>query len=74
MGSQVCIMDRKWADTHIPNYTVRPLQGLLEENLNVYAVNGQAIPYDGWVELTVILTGNEVPNLTMQAHFLVSLN
>ena len=71
-GSKVSIIDRGWADTHIPNYTVRPLQELLEENLDVYAVNGQTIPYDGWVELTVNLTGTDNPNLTIQAPFLVS--
>ncbi|KAJ8356196.1 hypothetical protein SKAU_G00189900 [Synaphobranchus kaupii] len=41
------MIDREWADTHIPNYTVRPLQELLEEDLNAYAANGHAIPYDG---------------------------
>lgn len=37
-----------------------------------FAVNGQAVPYDGWVELTVTLAGHEDPNLTVQAPFLVS--
>ena len=71
-GSQVSIIDRAWASAHIPSYPVRSLQELLETDLKVYAANGQVIPYDGWVELTVNLTGNDHPNLTVQAPFLVS--
>lgn len=71
-GSQVSIIDRAWAKVHIPSYAVRSLQELLETDLEVYAANGQPIPYDGWVELTVNLTGNDDPNLTVQAPFLVS--
>lgn len=71
-GSQVSMVDRQWAKTHIPTYPVRPLQELLDDELELYAVNGQAVPYDGWVELTVTLAGHEDPNLTVQAPFLVS--
>ena len=71
-GSQVSIIDQQWTNTHIPNYIVRPLSELLEEELGVYAITGHAIPYIGWVELTVNLAGNEDPNLTIQAPFLVS--
>lgn len=71
-GSQVSIVDRQWVRRHIPCYAVRPLQELLENELEVYAVSGQAIPYDGWAELTVTLAGQEDPNLTVQAPFLVS--
>lgn len=51
---------------------MRPLRELLDNDLEVYAVNGQTVPYDGWVELTVTLTGHENPNLTVDAPFLVS--
>ena len=71
-GSQVSIIDRAWASAHISNYPVRSLQELLETDLTVYAASGHVIPYDGWVELTVNLTGNDDPNLTVQAPFLVS--
>lgn len=71
-GSQVSLVDRQWVQQFIPNYQVRPLQELLNDGLEVYAVNGQAVPYDGWVELTVTLAGHEDPNLTVQAPFLVS--
>ncbi|XP_023201986.1 uncharacterized protein LOC111610961 [Xiphophorus maculatus] len=71
-GSQVSIIDQEWAATHISNCTVRPLSELLEEELSVYAVTGHSVPYSGWVELTVNLAGNDDPNLTIQAPFLVS--
>ena len=66
------IIDRAWAEAHLPSYSVRSLQELLETDLKVYAANGQTIPYDGWVELTVNLAGNDDPNLIVQAPFLVS--
>lgn len=44
----------------------------MDIELEVCAVNGQVIPYDGWVELTVTLAGQEDCNLTVQAPFLVS--
>ena len=71
-GSQVSIIDQGWTNTLIPNYTVRPLSELLEEELSVYAVTGHAVPYSGLVKLTVNLAGNDDPNLTIQAPFLVS--
>lgn len=71
-GSQVSIIDQQWMDTHILTHMLRPLSELLEEELGVYAVTGHAVPYTGWVELTVNLAGNEDPNLTIQAPFLVS--
>lgn len=51
---------------------MRPLRKLLDNKLEVYAINGQAVPYDGWVELTVTLAGHKDPNLTVNAPFLVS--
>ena len=66
------IIDQGWTNTHIPNYTVRPLSELLEEELSVFAVTGHAVPYSRWVELTVNLAGNDDPNLTIQVPFLVS--
>uniref|UniRef100_A0A3B3H4P4 Gypsy retrotransposon integrase-like protein 1 n=1 Tax=Oryzias latipes TaxID=8090 RepID=A0A3B3H4P4_ORYLA len=58
----------------VPNHFVRPLKELLDpgDSLDLVAANGQSIPYDGWVELTVNLMGNENPNLAIQVPFLVS--
>ena len=71
-GSQVSLIDKTWADTYIPHHTVRPLRELVDVDLNVYGVTGHALPYNGWVELTVNLTGSDDPNLTIPAPFLVS--
>lgn len=73
-GSQVSIIDRSWKETFIPHYVVRTLQECLDpgESLDLCAVNGQSVPYDGWMELTVNLPGNDNPNITMQVPFLVS--
>lgn len=41
-------------------------------NHDVFAANGGAIPYDGWVEVTVNLPGNDDPNLSIKVLLLVS--
>jgi len=42
------------------------------EGLDLYVANGEPLPYDGWVELTVNLPGNDNPNFAIQVPFLVS--
>ncbi len=39
--------------------------------LHVLAVNGDVLPFDGWVEATVNLPGNSDPQLAIQVPFLV---
>lgn len=53
---------------------MRPLSELMgaEGGLDVYAVNGDTIPFDGWVEVTVNILWNDSPNLSIQVPFLVS--
>lgn len=36
-------------------------------------MNGDVLPFDGWVALTVSLMGNENPNLSITVSFLVSI-
>ncbi|ROL50013.1 hypothetical protein DPX16_5772 [Anabarilius grahami] len=43
-----------------------------EDELRVYVVNGDVLPFDGWVALTVNLMGNEDSNLSITVPFLVS--
>lgn len=47
---------------------------LIEEmdELEVYAVNGELIPFDGWVAIMTNLPGNEDPSLAISVPFLVS--
>ncbi|KAJ3606048.1 hypothetical protein NHX12_028091 [Muraenolepis orangiensis] len=40
--------------------------------LKVYAVNGELIPFDGWVAIMTNLPGNEEPSLSISVPFLVT--
>lgn len=73
-GAQVSMIDRHWKNKYLPEVTVNPLSEILgdEEELKVYAVNGDIIPFDGWIALTVNLKGNENPDLSVAVPFLVS--
>lgn len=73
-GAQVSMVDREWSNKHLPYITILPLSEIDgdEEELKVYAVNGEVLPFDGWVALTVNLKGNENPNLSITVSFLVS--
>ena len=73
-GAQVSMIDRAWKETHLPHLEAKPITELMleEDELGVYAVNGDLIPFDGWVAVTVNLPGNEDPNLLISVPFLVS--
>ncbi len=62
-GAQVSIVDRVWKEKYLPDIEVRPLRDLLGggNDLEVCAVNGDPIPFDGWTVITVNLLGNEDP-------------
>ncbi len=62
------MVDRMWKERYIPSVEVRPLRDLLgyENDLEVYAVNEDPIPFDGWAVITVNLLGNEEPSLSYQ--------
>lgn len=73
-GAQVSMVDREWKEKYLPSVEVRPLRELLgcQDDLKVYAVNGDLIPFDGWAVITVNLLGNEDPSLSINVPFLVS--
>ncbi len=73
-GAQVSMIDRIWKDKYLPTVEVRPLVELMgmTEKLEVYAINGDLIPFDGWAVITVNLQGNDNPNLSINVPFLVS--
>lgn len=72
-GAQVSIIDKSWKHKYLPQNEVRPLSELIgSQPLDLTAANGGPIPYDGWVELTFNLPGNEDPNLAIRVPFLVS--
>lgn len=73
-GAQVNIIDHKWKEQYFPDVEVRPLRELLgyHDNLKVYAVNGQPIPFDGSAIITVNLLENYDPSLSINVPFQVS--
>lgn len=72
-GAQVSIIDCPWKQKYLPQQELRPLGELLgDRELDLTAANGEPIPYDGWVELTFNLPGNDDPNLAIRVPFLVS--
>ncbi len=73
-GAQVSIIDCKWKEQYLPDVEVRPLRELLgyHDDLEIYAVNGEPIPFDGWAIITVNLLENDDPYLSINVPFLVS--
>lgn len=71
-GAQVSIIDCNWKSKYLPDQVLRPLSDIVNGgDFSVSAVNGELLPFEGWVELTVNLPGNDDPNLTIQVPFLV---
>ncbi|XP_073805423.1 uncharacterized protein [Danio rerio] len=71
-GAQVSIIDQAWKRTYLPDQHLRPLSDIMgSKPLHVLAVNGDVLPFDGWVEATVNLPGNSDPQLAVQVPFLV---
>ncbi|CAI5636989.1 unnamed protein product [Oreochromis niloticus] len=53
---------------------MRPLSEIIEEidELKVCAVNGETIPFDGWVPIMINLPGGEDPSLSVSTPVLIS--
>ncbi|KAL7883288.1 hypothetical protein SRHO_G00009460 [Serrasalmus rhombeus] len=51
------MIDRGWMGKHLPGTVVRPLSEVFDdkEELEVHAVNGDVLPFDGWILITVSL-------------------
>ena len=60
-GSQVCVVSRKWQQIHLPLEVLRNVEELLGagEKLNLEAMNGTNIPFDGWIEVRFKLAGDD---------------
>lgn len=59
-GAQVCVVSKNWKETNLPNEPVRDIHELLgEDELNLQAVNGTEIAYDGWIEVEFQLAGED---------------
>lgn len=72
-GAQLSMIDSISKDKYLPDLNIRPLIDIINgDELDVYAVNGNLVPFDGWVAITVNLPGNENPSLSIKIPFLVS--
>lgn len=71
-GANVSLLDRTWKNRYLPHQDVRPLSELINQDLDVTAVTGEEVPYDGWVEVVLNLQGNDDPDLSIRVPFLVS--
>ena len=60
-GSQVCVVSRKWQQTHLPLDVLRNVEESLGAGgeLNLEAMNGTDIPFDGWIEVRLKLAGDD---------------
>ena len=72
-GSQVCVVSRKWQQTHLPLEVLRNVDELLRvgEELNLEAMNGTDIPFDGWIEVGFNLAGDKTTADELTVPFLV---
>ncbi|KAJ8009423.1 hypothetical protein DPEC_G00088720 [Dallia pectoralis] len=71
-GANVSLIDRTWKGKYLPCQAIRPLSELMDRELDVQAITGDVVPYDGYVELIVNLQGNDDPDLSIRVPFLVS--
>lgn len=55
------MISRVWKDKYLPTAEVRPVTELWSttEKLDVYTVNGDVSPFDGWTVTTINLQGTD---------------
>ena len=60
-GSQVCVVSRKWQQTHLPLEVLRNVEELLGagEGLILEAMNATDIPFGGLIEVRFKLAGDD---------------
>lgn len=46
-GANVSILDRTWKEKYLPCQDIRPLSELIDKELDVLAITGDEVPYDG---------------------------
>ena len=58
-GAQVSLISAKWWEQHFPNRSLRDINELLQEDLDLRTANGTTLPFHGWtdVQLTLSLDG-----------------
>lgn len=66
-GARVSIISHDWKDKYLPDFVMRPLSEIVEEKdkLKVCTVNGESIPFKGWLPIMINLAGSEDTNLSI---------
>ncbi len=72
-GAQVSMIDKSWKEKYLPDAPIRPLSEIFDEReeLEVHAVNGDILPFDGWVLIAVSFRGNGVLSQSIMVPFLI---
>lgn len=72
-GAQVSMIDKNWKEKYLPDAPIRPLSEIFDEReeLEVYAVNGEILPFDGWVLIAVSFSGNGALSQSIMVPFLI---
>lgn len=71
-GAQVSMIDRSWKKKYLPDAPVRPLSEIFDdEELEIQAVNGGVLPFDGWVLIAVSFSGNCTLSQSIMVPFLI---
>lgn len=72
-GSQVCLINEKWRQQHLPRTIVRNISEILgSDTLDGRAVNQTLIPFSGWVEIKFRLPTKEATQLELLVPVLVA--
>ena len=70
-GAQVSIISEDWLKKNLPDEKFKPIEDLLDEELELKAANGTTVAYEGWVELTFMLNDSDAENV-LNVPFLVT--
>lgn len=67
------MIDRNWKKKYLPDAPVRPLSEIFDnEELEIQAVNGGVLPFDGWVLIAVSFAGKSALSQSIMVPFLIS--
>ena len=71
-GAQVSLVSKQFLREMFPDTEIKDISELIEAELNITTVNGEAIPYVGWVQLNFQLSQGQpllqVPFLVTEKH------
>lgn len=67
------MIDKSWKEKYLPDTPIRPLIEIFDEReeLEVHAVNGEILSFDGWVLIAVSFSGNGALSQSIMVPFLI---